>query len=81
VYPDLAAAAAGSDKLRTSQLAFPEDACREVYATSGYGQSLTNLSRTTLATDNVFRDGWSLQLGTVTGAVAGGLTVALNVPV
>jgi protocatechuate 3,4-dioxygenase beta subunit len=81
VYPSLEKAAAASDKLRTSQLAFPEDACRLVYATSGYGQSLTNLSRTTLASDNVFRDGWSLQMGTVTGDVTGGMTVSLNVPV
>jgi protocatechuate 3,4-dioxygenase beta subunit len=81
VYPSLEKAAAASDKLRTSQLAFPEDACRLVYASSGYEQSLRNLGCTSLATDNVFRDGWSLQLGTVTGDVAGGLTVALNVPV
>jgi protocatechuate 3,4-dioxygenase beta subunit len=81
VYPDLAKAAAASDKLRTSQLAFPEDACRTVYATAGYEQSGRNLGQTSLDSDMVFRDGWSLQLGTVTGDVAGGLTVALTVPV
>jgi protocatechuate 3,4-dioxygenase beta subunit len=81
VYPSLEKAAAGRDKLRTSQLAFPEDACRLAYAASGYEQSLRNLGQTSLATDNVFRDGWSLQLGTVTGDVSGGMTVTLNVPV
>jgi protocatechuate 3,4-dioxygenase beta subunit len=81
VYPDLAKAAAASDKLRTSQLAFPEDACRLVYASAGYEQSASNLGRTSLETDMVFRDGWSLQLGAVTGDVTGGLTVALTVPV
>jgi protocatechuate 3,4-dioxygenase beta subunit len=81
VYPSLEKAAAASDKLRTSQLAFPEDACRLVYASSGYEQSQSNLGRTSLANDNVFRDGWSLQLGTVTGDVTGGMTVTLNVPV
>jgi protocatechuate 3,4-dioxygenase beta subunit len=81
VYPSLEKAAAASDKLRTSQLAFPEDACRLVYASTGYERSLTNMGRTSLANDNVFRDGWSLQLGTVTGDVSGGLTVSLNVPV
>jgi protocatechuate 3,4-dioxygenase beta subunit len=81
VYPSLAKAAATSDKLRTSQLAFPEDACRRVYAAEGYGSSLTNLGRTSLTTDNVFRDGFSLQLATVTGSVAEGVTATLNVPV
>jgi protocatechuate 3,4-dioxygenase beta subunit len=81
VYPDLATAAAGTDKLRTSQLAFPADACREVYTSAGYGPSLNNLGRTSLADDAVFRDGWSLQLGTVTGSVSAGLTVSLRVPV
>jgi len=81
VYPSLAKAATASDKLRTSQIALPEDACRQVYATDGYGQSLRNLSQTSLSSDMVFRDGWSLQLGTVSGSVTDGMTVALSVPV
>jgi protocatechuate 3,4-dioxygenase beta subunit len=81
VYPSLAKATAASDKLRTSQLALPEEASRQVYATEGYEDSLRNLAQTSLATDNVFRDGYSLQLGTVTGDVTGGMTVTLNVPV
>jgi protocatechuate 3,4-dioxygenase beta subunit len=36
VYPSLDAATTASGKLRTSQLAFPEDACRQVYAADGY---------------------------------------------
>ena len=39
VYPSVDAATSGSNKLVTSQLAFPEDACDTVYATSGYEQS------------------------------------------
>jgi len=81
VYPSLDKAAAAVDKLRTSQLAFPEDACRLVYATSGYERSLRNLGQSSLASDMVFRDGWSLQLGTVTGDPTAGMTVALSVPV
>jgi protocatechuate 3,4-dioxygenase beta subunit len=81
VYPSLAAATTASDKLRTSQLALPEDACRLVYATDGYSTSLGNLDQTSLATDNVFRDGYSLQLATVTGSVQDGFTATLNVPV
>jgi protocatechuate 3,4-dioxygenase beta subunit len=81
VYPSLEAATTASGKLRTSQMALPEAACRQVYATEGYSQSLQNLSQTSLATDMVFSDGYSLQLGTVTGSVDQGMTATLNVPV
>jgi protocatechuate 3,4-dioxygenase beta subunit len=81
VYPSLEAATTASGKLRTSQMALPEAACRQVYATDGYSQSLQNLAQTSLETDMVFSDGYSLQLGTVTGSVADGMTATLNVPV
>jgi protocatechuate 3,4-dioxygenase beta subunit len=81
VYPSLDAATTASGKLRTSQLALPEDACKQVYASEGYGQSLQNLARTSLATDMVFSDGYSLQLAKVTGNVTDGMTARLNVPV
>jgi protocatechuate 3,4-dioxygenase beta subunit len=81
VYPSLAKATTASDKLRTSQLALPEEACALVYATTGYEQSRSNLARTSLASDMVFRDGYSLQVGSVTGDMDGGMTVSLNVPV
>ena len=80
VYPSLDATTA-SGKLRTSQLALPEAPCRLVYATEGYSQSLRNLAQTSLETDNVFSDGYSLQLATVTGNVTDGMTATLNVPV
>ena len=81
VYPSLEAATTASGKLRTSQMALPEAACRQVYATDGYSQSLRNLAQTSLDTDMVFSDGYSLQLGTVTGSVSDGMTASLNVPV
>jgi hypothetical protein len=68
-------------QLRTSQIALPEDASNQVYATAGYEQSVRNLSGTSLASDNVFSDGYSLQLGKATGDVTSGMTVTLNVPV
>jgi hypothetical protein len=53
-----------------------------VYATDGYGQSITNLGQVSLSTDNVFADdGGVHQLGTISGSVEGGLTVELAVPV
>lgn len=81
VYGSLAAATAAGDKLRTSQLALPEDASAAVYATDGYEQSVRNLAQTSLATDNVFADGCSLELAKVTGSVDGGYTATLTVPV
>jgi protocatechuate 3,4-dioxygenase beta subunit len=81
VYSSLESATKATDKLRTSQLALPEDACKLVYATDGYGASVSNLAQTSLARDMVFSDGYSLQLATVTGDVTNGMTATLNVPV
>ena len=82
VYPDLASSTDDANKLATSQIALPGDTCNTVYATSGYEQSVTNLSQVSLTSDNVFGDdGGAHQLGTVTGSVADGLTVSLTVPV
>jgi protocatechuate 3,4-dioxygenase beta subunit len=81
VYPSLEAATTASGRLRTSQLALPEDACALVYATDGYEQSVRNMAQTSLDTDNVFSDGYSLQLATVTGDVDTGMAATLNVPV
>ncbi len=81
VYPSLAMATDEANKVATSQLALPKDACDTVYATDGYAQSVINLGQVSLESDNVFRDGTSQELGTVTGTVAAGMTVALTVPV
>jgi protocatechuate 3,4-dioxygenase beta subunit len=81
VYSSLAAATKAAGKLRTSQLALPKDACELVYATDGYSASIANLAQTSLATDNVFSDGWSLQLAKVTGDVTKGMVATLGVPV
>jgi protocatechuate 3,4-dioxygenase beta subunit len=82
VYPSLALATDEANRIATSQIALPKDACDLVYATDGYSQSIQNLSQVTLASDNVFRDDGAVrQLGTVTGDVAGGLTVTATIPV
>ena len=82
VYPSLELATDEANKVATSQIALPEDACNLAFATDGYSQSIQNLSQLSLATDNVFRDdGATRQLGTVTGDVAGGLTVTATIPV
>jgi protocatechuate 3,4-dioxygenase beta subunit len=81
VFESLAAATSGSNKLATSQLALPQAACAAVYATSGYESSVQNLSRTSLDSDNVFRDGSTLQLASMSGSVGAGYTAALTVGV
>jgi protocatechuate 3,4-dioxygenase beta subunit len=72
VYPSLAKATNRANKIATSQMALPEDTCRTVYATNGYEQSLSNMSRVSLDTDNVFSDGYDLQIPTVTGDPSSG---------
>jgi protocatechuate 3,4-dioxygenase beta subunit len=69
------------NKIATSQIALPEDACNLVYATDGYSQSVSNMQRVSLETDNVFSDGWDLELGTVTGSVDTTMAIALTVAV
>jgi protocatechuate 3,4-dioxygenase beta subunit len=81
VYPSLAEATKAGSKLATSQIALPADTSNAVYATDGYAQSVTNMSRVSLSTDNVFRDGAELETPTVTGSVSEGYVVSLNVGV
>jgi protocatechuate 3,4-dioxygenase beta subunit len=82
VYPSLDKATDQANKIATSQIALPKDICDTVYATDGYGQSIANLARVSLASDNVFADdGGVHELGTMSGSVGSGLTVELAVPV
>jgi protocatechuate 3,4-dioxygenase beta subunit len=82
VYPSLAAATDEANKIATSQLALPEATCDEVYATTGYESSVTNLQGVSLTSDNVFgEDGAESQLATTSGTVADGYTATLRVPV
>lgn len=82
VYESLDAATSASSKLRTSQLALPQDACETVYSTAeGYERSSSNLSQVSLDSDGIFADGYSLQMAKVTGSVEDGYVATLNVPV
>ena len=79
VYSSVEGATTGDAPIVTSQLAFPGDTCDVVYETAGYDQSITNLSQTSLESDNVFADGHDLQLATVTGSVEEGFVATLTV--
>jgi protocatechuate 3,4-dioxygenase beta subunit len=81
VYPSVAAATGGGTKLATSQIALPKDACAAVYATTGYGQSVRNLSQVSLASDMVFSDGVSLETPSMTGSAGSGYVSSLVVGV
>ena len=81
VYRSLAASASASNRIKTSQFTFPVATCNEVYATAGYGASVSNMARISLATDNVFSDGYSLQMSTVSGNATDGYVATLTVGV
>ncbi|MEU4158918.1 intradiol ring-cleavage dioxygenase [Actinoplanes sp. NPDC026670] len=82
VYPDEASITDSTKAIATSQVAIPQEYCDTVYKEKGYESSITNLAQLTLATDNVFGDdSGAKQLATVTGDVASGYAVALNVGV
>ena len=82
VYPDVASITDSANAIATSQVAMPQAACEVVYATTGYEQSVTNLSKVSLATDNVFSDDQGAsQTPTVTGDATSGFVVALPVGV
>lgn len=80
VYRSSTAATSYSNKIKTSQIAFPTDVCSTVYSSaSGYSASVSNFARITFASDNVFSDGYSTQLATLTGSVAAGYAATLTV--
>ena len=81
VYESRESAAKVQGRLRTSQIALPEQACRDVYATSLYALSRPNFAQMSLETDGVFADGVDQQMATVTGTVERGLTIALTIAI
>ena len=82
VYRSVALATSGSDDVRTSQLALPQDVCSTVYnGGSAFSASVRNLAQISYASDNVFSDGTSLQMATVTGNATQGYVVTLSIAV
>lgn len=82
VFESMDNATAAGQVLAVSQIALTDAACRDVYASAGYEASARNFPRTTLKSDNVFRDDGGIhQLATMTGSVPGGYTAGLNVTV
>ena len=82
VYRSTAEATSSGQIVKTSQIALPEAVCNTVYATSGYEQSVRNMARTSLTSDNVFGDDGGIhQLATVTGDPKSGFVANLTIGV
>ncbi|MHA7288938.1 intradiol ring-cleavage dioxygenase [Arthrobacter sp. MDT3-24] len=82
VFESMSNATAAGQVLAVSQIALTKAACDDVYATPGYEASIANMKRTTLQSDNVFRnDGGIYQLATMTGSASAGYTAGLNVTI
>ena len=63
--------------VKTTQLAFPESTTASVYTSGVYASRGQN--PTSNASDNVFSDGTSTELATLTGSAASGLTATLRI--
>jgi len=81
VFSSQAAATTGRSAIKTSQLALPATACSAVFATSNYTGSVSNFSQVSLATDNIFSDGYALEMPSISGDVTSGYAVNLQVGV
>ncbi|MES2150539.1 MAG: intradiol ring-cleavage dioxygenase [Pseudomonadota bacterium] len=81
VYPSLAKSTSAANRIKTSQFTFPMATLNEVYATSGYSASVRNLAAISYATDNVFSDGTTLQMVTMSGNSTQGYVATLTVGV
>lgn len=63
----------------TSQMAFPQDITTAVYNSTLYAAHGQNTSVTSFAQDNVFSDGTTYQMATMSGSIAAGYTAKLAV--
>lgn len=81
VYPTLAKSTSAANRIKTSQFTFPMATLNEVYATTGYSASVRNLAQISYASDNVFSDGYALQMASVSGNATDGYVVTLTVGV
>ena len=81
VYPSLAKATSAANRIKTSQFTFPMATLNEAYSTTAYASSSRNLASMSYATDNVFSDGTTLQMASVTGDATNGYVVTLTIGV
>nr|WP_296769010.1 3,4-dioxygenase subunit beta [Rhodococcus sp. (in: high G+C Gram-positive bacteria)] len=82
IYPDAASATDVDNAIATSQVAFPQDMLDDVFLLDTYSGSAENLTQIgSLDNDNVFGDGYDLEMGTFTGDTTTGYVGSLPVAV
>jgi len=81
VYPDADSATTGENAIATSQVAFSEKMLTKVYQDDAYEGSADNLAKVSLDSDNVFSDGYDLEMGKFNGSVNAGYKGSLSVAV
>ncbi|MDI9894256.1 intradiol ring-cleavage dioxygenase [Rhodococcus sp. IEGM 1381] len=82
VYPDAASATNADNAIATSQVAFPQDVLDAIYQLDTYPNSATNLAQLgSLDNDNVFGDGYDLEMGTFSGDLTSGYVGSLAVAI
>ncbi|MDV6260018.1 intradiol ring-cleavage dioxygenase [Rhodococcoides yunnanense] len=82
VYPDAASATNADNAIATSQVAFPQDILDAIYQLDTYPNSATNLAQLgSLDNDNVFGDGYDLEMGTFSGDPTSGYVGSLAVAI
>ena len=82
VYPDAASATNVSNQIATSQVAFPSDVLDAVYRDAAYAGSAENLADIgSPDNDNVFSDGYALEMASFAGDASTGYVGTLAVAV
>ncbi|MEN0058698.1 MAG: intradiol ring-cleavage dioxygenase [Bdellovibrio sp.] len=70
-----------SSPVKISQIAFPQSVTQTVYNSTYYSSHGQNTSVTSFSQDNVFSDGTTYQMATVSGSVSQGYSAVLNIGV
>ena len=82
VYRSLGTATSASNKIKTTQLAFPTATLSSIYSNNaGYSASVRNLAAITFATDNVFSDGTELEMTTMHANTGGGYAASITISI
>ncbi len=76
IFNSLSATTSGKNNIKTSQLALPAEACREMYARAGYERSAAHFDGMTINDDGIFGADSTVQMASVTGDIAT-LTIAI----
>ena len=79
IYPSLALATRVANVSKITQIAMPQSQCYEVFASTDYSASVANFNQISLASDNVFSDGATLETPTISGSVSAGYAIALTI--